>query len=163
MIELFTRRYFAFFSHSWVHCPRRTFVPRRFLAVIAVFLYCGIECAFAGDVKSELGSSTFNLGYGLAESRKSLHVPVLSDGIDSLQLSKHSTPENGSGLMKSVFSINCISQMESNPDQRQGSGNSEKPHIPCAECKSKDFHFAVALFCCFVCFWCGWGFKSEFY
>jgi hypothetical protein len=44
--------------------------------------------------------------------------------------------------------------MESNPCQCQGSGNSEKPYVFCAECKTKDFHFGVALFCCFVCFCC---------
>lgn len=162
MIKFFTWRYFAFFSHRWKHGVSMVLLPCYCFAVIAVFFYCGVECAFASHVKSELGSGTFNFGYRLAESRETWHVPVLGDGVKSFQLGKDSASENRSGLVKSGFSVCHSGEMESNPSKCQCSGNSEKPQLMRCEDNSKKVHFSVALFCCFVCFWCGWGFKSEF-
>lgn len=108
MVKFITRRYFAFFPHSRIQVPCCALVPRCSLAMLAVFLYCGVECVLASHVKPELGGGTFNLGYGLAEFRESLHVPVLGDRVESFQLCKNSTPEGGSGLVKSCLAVNAI-------------------------------------------------------
>lgn len=166
MIEFITRRYFAFFSHGRVQVPFCTFVPRCFLAVIAIFLYCGVECAFAGDVKTELGGSTFDFGYRLTESRKSLHAPMLGDRINSLQLGKNPASESGCGLVKSGFSVNSIGDVAT----KNGSKNAPDNFFKVIYDKFKHrldtpfdwFWWFVVLPLCLMPIWITWFFP-RFY
>lgn len=167
MVKFISRRYFAFFSHCWVHRPRCTFVPRYFLAVIAVFLNCGVECAFAGHVKPELSGGTFDFSYGLAESRKCLHVPVLGDGVESLQLRKNSASEGSGGLVKSGFSINTIGDISTKNSSKDAANNFFKvvyekfKHRP--DTPFDWFWWLVILPICLMPLWVTWIFPGIYF
>jgi len=82
--------------------------------------------------------------------------------IEPFQFGENFCAEGCGCLVKSGFSVCCISQMESYPCQCKCSSNSEKPQISSGEDKSEYVHSWVAAVCCFVFFALGWGFKSEF-
>src|ERR1035438_2285923 len=115
MLKLFSRANFTWFSQFGESHPTSTFNPRYLFAVVAVLLYCGVECSFASYGKSEFSRSAFDFNYGVRKSLESSHIPILSDRVKSFQFRKDSTSESGSGLVKSGFSVCCIGQMKPYP------------------------------------------------
>ena len=130
-----------------------------FFAILAIFLNCGIKSGFCFSPHevAEINGNTFNRRDGFFNFGV---VSLVNDRIKTFKCGEQLTSEIVGSLVESGFSVCCIGQMEPYPCQCKDSGNSEKPNIPCRECQSKDFHFSVAVFSCFVCFACGWGIKS---
>jgi len=125
-IKFFSWANFAFFSHVWIHRPTCTFFPRYFFAVVAIFFYCGAELCFASYEESKFFSSTFNFYYGLEESLKSSHIPMLCNGIDPLQFCKYPASESTGGLVEFLSPVAVFAEEVSNPrgeNRNQGTGD----------------------------------------
>jgi len=103
IIKFFSWAHFTFFSHGWIHRPTRTFFPRYYFAVVAIFFYCSVELCFASYEEPKFFNSAFDFSYGVGNYLEGSLIPILRDRIEPLQLSKHTVSENVSGLIKSFF------------------------------------------------------------
>ena len=128
MIEFFTRRSFAFFSHARIQRPRCTLLPRNLLAVVAISVYCSIEFFFPFQVKAEFLGNRVDFGDCLFEPGIVFSAPPLRNGVDSFQFAKNLTSKCGSGLAEllnfSVLGVSAFSQVMVNDFSCKCSNNS---------------------------------------
>lgn len=115
MIELITRRHFAFFSHARVQSPCGTLLPCNLFAVVAISVYCGIEFFFPFQVKAEFLGNGVDFGDSLYKPGIILSAPSLSNRVETFQFSKNLTSKCGSGLAElldfSVLGVSAFSQV----------------------------------------------------
>ena len=117
---------FSWFREIGPKRIRSYIIMRYFIAVFAIVLQClviGLPVV-EGNEKFEFGGGRFYFRNGLTESWIHAFIPMMSNGIQSFQLSQYFVPEFDRSLCNSAFSIVTVSDISNKGSQQYSSQDS---------------------------------------